>query len=317
MSRPRLPKRLRFMSLGLLLGELPWRVPKHPYVLAVRGTAWLWAPAAFLLGLIGLRKSKNILPLALGVATPAMARVLTKRGQRQAKWSSVAPFLLNPRLTTLRVATINMKVGNETPGLAATRLAMETPHIVLACECTEQNEKYLTAALGPPVARGDNGSATTLIYAPGLNGGEIVEREPVQCVGRVLARAEMKTSQGPMDIISVHLTAPRTKDGIKEWVEQHVQLPWWASSQKTQFMLMGGDFNTSILFKELSYYKKVDLKNAAQSHGRGGLLTWGPHPKTPMLNLDHIYTRGLRVLSLKAIEVPGSDHKALVADFII
>jgi endonuclease/exonuclease/phosphatase (EEP) superfamily protein YafD len=80
-------------------------------------------------------------------------------------------------------------------------------------------------------------------------------------------------------------------------------------------LVVAGDLNADrdhSLFRDLL---ATGLRDAHDSRGRGLARTWPA--STPFLHLDHVLVRELTVLDVREVTIPGSDHRAVVADLAL
>lgn len=81
-----------------------------------------------------------------------------------------------------------------------------------------------------------------------------------------------------------------------------------------------GDFNSTPVwpvYRRLSRLMTDGAVVVAQRRGRPVRPTWGPWSGSPrLLRIDHGFVRGLDVEEFRVVEVPGSDHSAVVMDVV-
>ncbi len=59
-------------------------------------------------------------------------------------------------------------------------------------------------------------------------------------------------------------------------------------------------------------------RDAVNQTGAGFMPTYSPHPWIPpVIAIDHVLTRNSAVQSIHSVDVPGSDHRALLATVAI
>lgn len=215
----------------------------------------------------------------------------------------------------LKVCAVNMNAENKIPSDTAKSVAGLSPHIVVACECTDKNSAALERVLGKPAAVAGKGTATTAIYTPGLSEEDYESLSPVTVESRDFARIRLL---GPgLEVVAVHVESPKTIAKQKLWKRQLRGLRWWVLQSAAPQLVLAGDFNTSPLFGEWDELKReTSLQSASQHLGLGLARTWGLWGKLWLLGLDHMLLRGVEPLRYKTVSVPGSDHKAQVASFV-
>lgn len=83
-------------------------------------------------------------------------------------------------------------------------------------------------------------------------------------------------------------------------------------------MVLVGDFNSSPAWPAYRMITRHFRDGAADWAARTGTRprrTWNQRPGWPKaLRIDHIMVRGLEVTDLRAVDVAGSDHRALIAE---
>jgi endonuclease/exonuclease/phosphatase (EEP) superfamily protein YafD len=80
-------------------------------------------------------------------------------------------------------------------------------------------------------------------------------------------------------------------------------------------VVVAGDLNADrdhAVFRDLL---QTGLRDAHDARGRGLVRTWPA--AAPLLHLDHVLVRDLEVVQVGEAQVPGSDHKAVVADIAV
>ncbi len=79
-------------------------------------------------------------------------------------------------------------------------------------------------------------------------------------------------------------------------------------------VLVGGDFNSTPDTAQFRTILNQGFSDAANQAGAGFTPTW-PADRwfPPLITIDHVLTRGAVATSVDSVEIPGSDHRALVA----
>lgn len=80
-----------------------------------------------------------------------------------------------------------------------------------------------------------------------------------------------------------------------------------------------GDFNASVHHRQLRRLMGERWRDAAEVAGVGVVRTWSPRQGFPaVLDPDHVLVdRGMGVLSAHVVSVPGSDHRAVLAEIAL
>jgi len=124
-----------------------------------------------------------------------------------------------------------------------------------------------------------------------------------------------------LELINLHVKAPHSPLGLHtlrrrrdQWRGLHRHII--AAPQRARILV--GDFNATPLWP---FYRRVaaHLRDAAliaaRQHGRAVQRTWGPRPDGPrLLRIDHAFVHRVAVLDFQVVDVPGSDHRAVVVD---
>ncbi len=140
--------------------------------------------------------------------------------------------------------------------------------------------------------------------------------------------------QAPVEVINVHIAAPHMSPPLQGFAHRRRQLRGLerhlidghsadadadgARERPAQVLL--GDFNATPLWP---VYRRISshLTDAAAACAakRGGRLrpTWAPWSGSPkLLRIDHGFVRGLRAEAFQVVDIPGSDHSAIVMDLV-
>ena len=97
--------------------------------------------------------------------------------------------------------------------------------------------------------------------------------------------------------------------------EQAAQVVLDAAAKRTGPMIVGGDFNRPRASAACHRHLRTTLTDAARTNGQSPQPTF-PAP-CPVLRLDYIYVRALRVHRLEVIESSASDHRPVLADLSV
>src|SRR5215471_1173738 len=123
------------------------------------------------------------------------------------------------------------------------------------------------------------------------------------------------------DLVCVHTPPPRppwSPANTARWRSELAALPDPARSAADPPRVLAGDFNASVdhaCFRQVLRLGHVD---AAARFGRGLVPTWGPGPwgRPALLTIDHVLVDpGCAVQAVSVYPLPGSDHRAVYAEF--
>jgi endonuclease/exonuclease/phosphatase family metal-dependent hydrolase len=84
--------------------------------------------------------------------------------------------------------------------------------------------------------------------------------------------------------------------------------------------VLAGDFNATLDHSGLRRLIRTGYRDAAATVGAGLAGTWGPYDGDPIppVTIDHVLVdRRVRVRSVSVHRVPGSDHRAVLAELAL
>lgn len=119
---------------------------------------------------------------------------------------------------------------------------------------------------------------------------------------------------GDVELTAVHVQPGVRTGSVGTWRDELGELPRPAE----QIRILAGDFNAS--FDHAAFRTLLDRGYADTAEATGGGLeaTWSKWPLGPPVTIDHIVVDDrCAVGSYETIEVPGSDHKALVSEIVL
>lgn len=122
-------------------------------------------------------------------------------------------------------------------------------------------------------------------------------------------------------VVNVHITAPQIWPPWHTWRyrrgQLHGLLGHLAGSPEGR-LAMVGDFNATPswpLYRRLVGRLVDAARLDAKRRGVRPARTWGPWPGSPrLLRIDHVFVRETEVEAFRVVNVPGSDHSAVVVD---
>lgn len=162
-----------------------------------------------------------------------------------------------------------------------------------------------------------------LSMSGGVEGCALLSREPIDVTRtdipfRPLLSAPLVIGARTVTIGAVHLANPVA---VNDLPHRRGQVRALVEAIKgTEPMVLVGDFNSSPMwpaYRLLTRHLRDGVKDWAALTGERPARTWNYGAGTPkLLRIDHIMVRGVEVAGVKAIDIAGSDHRALVADLI-
>jgi endonuclease/exonuclease/phosphatase (EEP) superfamily protein YafD len=217
---------------------------------------------------------------------------------------------------TLRIASANLLVVNETPGALAAELERLDADIYFLQELSASWDDELER-LGfwrrYPFNRRITGEDAF--------GAAIASRLPVRDI-EVFWSSELPQMRGVLrlddrdvDVVCIHLLPPRTQEYTRYYHLGAEELLGIVRRLQQRSFIVAGDFNST---PDSDFATRMrDLADDAwEAGGRGFGFTW-PNGmfQIPPIRLDHIFvSRDLGVLAAQVGEGAGSDHRPVVAD---
>lgn len=138
-------------------------------------------------------------------------------------------------------------------------------------------------------------------------------------LGMLAADVHLPETPVPTRVLTVHLSAP-WPDPLQGWRDDLARLAGTlltAARASTGPVLLAGDLNATPDMREFRRLLRQGYQDAGAQAGAGVVRT---HPSDivapPVFAVDHILTRGYVATSLRTLQVPGSDHRALLAQLI-
>jgi endonuclease/exonuclease/phosphatase family metal-dependent hydrolase len=264
--------------------------------------------AAALLGSALLRRRGAAATASLAGA--ALAAVVLPRAIRRPQPRACGPVL--------RVLTANLLAGRAQAD-AVVRLVRDTgADVLFVQELTDSAVMRLKQA-------GLNDLLEHEVTEPtdsGTRGSGIYARFPL-ADGVLLAparyaqpTARLEVSPGHwVELVCVHSQAPSplsSRPNIARWREELALLPPPADPPR----VLSGDFNATADHAQFRRLLRKGHVDAAATTGNGLVPTWGREGKPALLTIDHVLVDPrCAVLATSVHNVPGSDHRAVYAEF--
>ena len=218
----------------------------------------------------------------------------------------------------LRVVTANLQAWNPTDdwpivldGLEPDVLVLQefAPHHLVTLERSGRLSGLSNRVLDP--RPGTHGSAIYSHY-------RITDPEIVRLGDKPQTRGTVHIGGQTVDVISVHTTQPVGNAQPLRTELSH--LANIAQRSQPDLAIYAGDYNSSTMhtpFRDL--LTQSDLRDAHGMVGRGLATTWPTNRRMPPIALlDHVLVpHGVEVSAVSETRIPGSDHKAVVADLVL
>lgn len=287
---------------GLERGPAVQAVAFTPYVAA-------WTPVPLLLAL-ALRRRWPAAVAALVAA--ALIAVVVPRAVPSAQPPAGGP--------TLRVLTANLLAGAADAGTVV-GLVRDLRVDVLAVQeftpgaAAELDRLGLAALLPHRQLNPQVGTVGSGLYARfPIAGGGI--RQHRGGWGFTQAYGTITPPGGPpVRVESVHPSAPYALDQVGFWRADLAAQP--PATPDAGLSILAGDFNATLDHAPLRDLLATGYVDAADATGTGLVGTWGPYDGDPIppVTIDHVLAdRRIAVRSVSVRAVPGSDHRAVLAE---
>lgn len=319
-----------FVAGSLLLhGFTVWCYAKQPDSMAAFTVLpfWVWGGAGLLLSVFAFCVLRAPLSLIMTAVWAVTLSVAMDEAQALSNFdhARISPERVKPPSgrETIRVATLNC--ATFTYGDPTEDLKKWDPDLVFLQEVYPHRVKSMAEALYPE--RNDFRSYDT--------NGIITRYEIRREVRNPMMRNQQATIRLPsgreIEVVNIHLASAATdlrlwdaesrarhhlnRDARRKELSVVLQVLEKTSSFPNTPTIIAGDFNasaTDVVHRQLS----GKLDDAFAKAGRG----WGNtfHRRFPILRIDHIYaTRQFRPISCGVVVSPKTDHRMVVADYVL
>ena len=249
---------------------------------------------------------------AVAIATTVAAAVVQLPLFRRAKAPSGTP---------LRFLSANLRYGRA-EAEPVVRYAEDSADIVALQELTPEARSRLEAA---GLDRMFPYRALREMDEPGGVG--IWSRYPISDVriddgfwlGMLAVDVQVPGAQAATQVMTVHLSAP-WPDPLQGWRDDLARLAGTllkAAQASSGPVLLAGDLNATPDMREFRRLLRQGYQDSGAQAGAGVVRT---HPADifapPVFAVDHILTRRYVATSVRTLQVPGSDHRALLAQLV-
>lgn len=218
----------------------------------------------------------------------------------------------------LRVLTHNVLHGGAGARHVLATVERVDPDVVVLQEVTEALWRRVRAqglAASHPHAAGlaDDGHHETVVVSRRPLG----RARPLRTVGDSLL-VPVRLGERSVELLAVHARYPELPSA---WREDHAALA--AAARDERPALLAGDFNATFDHATMRRYRDLGYRSAAELLNTGWQPTWPDHghrqllgvPLPRLVHIDHVMVaRHLTALTVEHLEVPGSDHRAVVAE---
>jgi endonuclease/exonuclease/phosphatase (EEP) superfamily protein YafD len=312
-------KRIAWLVVGGMAGLGAARLARADRVRRVEAPVaplLSFAPQVMVGGLLGsqLLRRYRAAAAAAGLTGAALAAVVLPRAIRRPQPAADGPVL--------RVITANVLRGRADEEALVRLVQRDAADVLFLQELTESAVVRLKQAgladLLPHElvdVRGETSRGSGMYARFPLTEGKPF---PSTFAAQPVARLELPGGQG-VDVACIHThppNPPRPRN-VARWREELSLLPPPADSADAPPLVLAGDFNATLDHESFRGLLRRGHVDAAAELGRGLVPTWAPFPGWPgMLTIDHVLVDPrCAVLAVEVHPLPGSDHRALYAEF--
>jgi endonuclease/exonuclease/phosphatase (EEP) superfamily protein YafD len=312
-------KRISWLAVGgmagfgaaRLMGADRWRPLETPTAALLSFTPHVAATA--LLSSLVLRRRGPATAAAL--TGTALAAVVLPRAIRRPQPEAAGPVL--------RVVTANLLAGRASEEAVVGLVRRKGADVLFVQELTDTAVvRFKQAGLADmlphevidPRPDGGRGSG---IYArfPMTAGLEMRQTYAAQPT----ARLELPGGE-QVDLVCAHPhppNPPTSRVKVARWREELAVLPPPAVPDLEPLRVLAGDFNASADHAHFRRLLRLGHADAADQLGRGLIPTWAPWSRGPaLITIDHVLVDPrCEVRNLSVHPLPGSDHRAVFAEF--
>jgi endonuclease/exonuclease/phosphatase (EEP) superfamily protein YafD len=222
-----------------------------------------------------------------------------------------------PGAATVRVLTANLGLG-EADSVALTALAEQSADVLLVQEMTPE------AATGLSAAGLDRTFPHRVLDPRDVASGigiwsryPISESAPIEGFSMPLLRARVQVPGVPVHptVVAIHLGAPWPQP-IDGWRDDLARLPGLLRSVAgdSGAVIVAGDFNATMTMVPFRQLLTDGYHDASEQAGAGLARTYPNKPPWPaVIGIDHVLLRRGTATSVRTTDLPGSDHRGLLA----
>jgi endonuclease/exonuclease/phosphatase (EEP) superfamily protein YafD len=217
---------------------------------------------------------------------------------------------------TVNVMTFNLKLGQADPNSVVAAAHKHNVDVLMLEELTPDAQRGLSTA----------GIDSEFPYhasmaGRGAWGTGLWSRYPLSNIdyprgfGFVLVTAQVQIPglATTPSVVALHMAGPIPQSA--RWKADMALLPGVLQAlPESAPVIVGGDFNATYDSKAFRKLLRGGYHDGADQAGAGIVRTfpanrWFP----PLIGIDHVLTRGAAAVHLRTVEIPGSDHRAVVA----
>lgn len=244
-----------------------------------------------------------------GLTGAALAAVVLPRAIRRPQPQAAGPVL--------RVLTANLLAGRAAEEAVVGLVRQQDADVLFLQELTDAavtrlEQAGLSDVLPHAVTDAGGGGRGSGIYGrfPLADGTRLSPARAAQPTARLQLGSERC-----VELVCVHATPPNPPSSrlkVARWREELATLPPPADPPR----VLAGDFNATADHAQFRRLLRKGHVDAAGEMGNGLVPTWGPRGKPALLTIDHVLVDPrCAVLATSVHDLPGSDHRAVYAEF--
>ncbi|MBP2475187.1 endonuclease/exonuclease/phosphatase (EEP) superfamily protein YafD [Crossiella equi] len=273
-------------------------------------------PAAAVLALLTLLFRRWLLAILLVLCTALLAMIVLPRAFVKAR-----PLAVGEQV---RILSVNLLFGRADPGYVVDLVRRTRADAVSLQELTPEAVTALDAA-------GLAGELPFRVLEPGpdATGTGIASRHPLSRIalgrdpapGAFAQPSALINLPGPrgLELMAVHPRIPVGPEGTDPWLRDLGGLPEPRTEGPAR--VLAGDFNATLDHSPLRRLLGQGYQDAADQTGAGLTPTWpgvGAGLIPPPVTLDHVLVdKRCPVDRFDVFEIPGSDHRAILATITV
>ncbi|MFF3839497.1 endonuclease/exonuclease/phosphatase family protein [Streptomyces sp. NPDC001930] len=217
-------------------------------------------------------------------------------------------------LARVKVIAANVEFGEGTGSLTEV-VRRERPQLVFVSECDRACRSALTGTFAAELPH------YASVEGEGSVGSILLSSYPLRDWRMIPAAMGMPGATAEIAGVPVRLQLahplPPVPGQVSLWKRELGRVEDTVAAQRTGPMLVAGDFNAS---QDHAAFRAIlaagGLQDAARRADRSRTPTWpveGP-PLPPFVQIDHVLVRDFSVREVRFLDLPGSDHRAVLAD---
>ncbi len=282
------------------------------YMIATTALTPYLTVAGLLIGLLALFRKRWVVGLTMTLVAIVLVANVVPRA-----FSDPRPIVVGQQV---RVMTSNFLVGKADAEFVVSQVKARGIDVLAMQELTPEMVGDLQRAGLDQVLPN-----RVLLAEPGGSGSGIASRFPLTArrltppgtLQQAGALVDLPDAQD-IEVVSVHPLPPVVTEGPEAWQRELAGLP--SPDSTGALRVLAGDFNATLDHVGMTRLLNKGYVDAADQVGKALVHTWpsrsGIWP--PPVTIDHVLVDpSCPVDTVDVFDVPGSDHRALVAQFVV